>query len=284
MILQPHTKKQIEGLLEHPTHGVLLSGPEGTGKAFVARYVASKLLGVSPEKLDSQPYFKTILPEKGSMGIDQIRELLKFLQLKTPGTDGIRRVVVLENAHLMTNEAQNALLKALEEPPADTVIILTAPATRNIKETIYSRIQRIEILPVGKEPAMEYFRGKFTDAELIKAYAMSDGHIGLMHALLNDEEHQLATEIIRAKAILAASRYERLAKADEIAKQKDSLPIFLQACKLIISTALAQSAQRQDQAKARHWHRALSAVYSAEAALPHNPNSKLLVTDLMLNL
>lgn len=284
MILQPHTKKQIEHLLEHPTHGVILSGPEGTGKAFVARYVASKLLEVSSEKLDNHPYFKNIQPENGSMGIDHVRELQKFIQLKTPGADGIRRVIMLENAHLMTNEAQNALLKSLEEPPADTVIILTAPATRNIKETIYSRIQRIDILPVDKYSVMKHFGGNYNDAELTKTYSMSGGRMGLMHALLNDEEHQLAAEITRAKSLLASGRYDRLARTDEIAKQKESLPVFLQACKLIISTALEQAAQKQDQAKIRHWHAALSAVYAAEAALPHNPNSKLLLTDLMLSL
>jgi DNA polymerase III subunit delta' len=285
ILLGPHTKQQLDGLLKHPTHGVLLSGPDGSGKAHMAHYISGELLGLdSPEKLGNHPYFKLVSPANGSLGIDQIRDIQKFLQLKTPGAEGIRRIVIVEHAHLMTNEAQNALLKSLEEPPADTVIILTAPATKQLKETIYSRVQQVGVLPVDLEQAMEYFQGTFSQPLIEKAFMMSGGHAGLLHALLHDEDHVLASEIKRAKEIFAATTYERLTRIDELTKQKELLPVFLQACKLICTTALQQSAQKEQGLQAKRWHRSLAVIYQAEAALPRNPNIKLLLTDLLLNL
>lgn len=284
ILLQPHTKQQLARLVEHPSHGVLLSGPEGSGKAYAARYVASQLLKLeSLEKLDTHPYLRHIAPAENSLGIDHIRNLQKFLQLKTPGREGVRRVVIIENAHLMTNEAQNALLKALEEPPADTVIILTAPATQRLKQTIYSRIQQITILPASKNQTIGHLKNDFSEAAITKAFMMSGGHAGLLHALLQDQDHRLAQEILRAKEILGATRYERLTRVDELAKQKELLPVFLQACKLICSTALHQAAQK-DSPQTKRWHSTLNTLYQTEAALPHNPNPKLLLTALFLAL
>ena len=184
----------------------------------------------------------------------------------------------------MTNEAQNALLKALEEPPADTVIILTAPRTLQLRETIYSRVQQIPIFAITKDQAMSQFGREFDKAHIEKAFAMSGGLAGLLSALLNDEDHSLIIQIQAAKEILSATPFDRLLKVDELSKQKDQLPAFLQACKLICSTALQQAAAKDDKRQVEQWHKRLGAIYQAEAALPHNPNIKLLMTDLFLSL
>lgn len=284
ILLQEHTRQLIARFLQRPPHAVLFSGPEGAGKTFVARHFSWQILGLSSdESLDGYPYFKQMAPDKGSLGIDQIRELQKFLQLKTPGQGGIRRIVIVEDAHCMTTEAQNALLKSLEEPPADTIIILTAPATLRLRETIYSRVQQLPVLPIAEPQAREHF-ATFPEAAVAKSYAMSGGHAGLLFALLHDTEHQLSGEIQRAKEIMSTDRFGRLARVDEIAKQKELLPQFLQACKIISTSAMHAAAQKQNAKQIAQWHRVLDAIYQAEAALPHNPNTKLLLTDLMLSL
>jgi hypothetical protein len=284
ILLSDHTTKQINKLVEHPPHGLLFSGPEGAGKAYAAKYFARLELGLdSVEALETYPYFKSVKPEKNSLTIDQIREIQRFLQLKTPGRDGIRRIVIIEDAHYMTIEAQNALLKSLEEPPADTIIILTAPATLKLKDTIYSRVQQVPILPISKAQAIQHF-ATFPSAEVDKAYVMSGGQPGLLSALLHDEEHILAGEIQHAKRILGETRFQRLANVDEISKQKEALPRFLQACKIICSAAMHSAAQKQNAKQLKQWHIALDAIYQAEASLPRNPNTKLLLTDLMLQL
>ena len=113
---------------------------------------------------------------------------------------------------------------------------------------------------------------------------MSGGRIGLMHALLYDQEHRFATEIIHAKQILAASRFDRLTRIDEFANNKERIPTFLQACKLICSTALEQTAKSDNLVQTKRWHSALDAILKAESSLSVNPSIKLLMTDLMLRI
>ncbi len=284
IVLHPNTEKQLDDAIRRKVHGVLLSGPEGSGKLFTARFLSSKLLAVELEKLDGYPYFKIISPENGSISIDQIRGLQKFLQLKTTGTGTCRRIVIIHDAHTMTIEAQNALLKSLEEPPADTVIILTAPQTLQLKETIYSRVQRIPVLPPQKTKLFKLFKTEASEAEMTKAYMMSGGHAGLFAALLHDEEHHLAHAIQQAKLFLSSSAYIRLLRIEELSKDRSSLPSLLQALKIIATTALEQAAIKENAAQIKQWHAVLRMSYRAEAALRHNPNSKLLLTDLFLSI
>ncbi len=285
MLVAAYTQTLIDRIMTRSVHGIVLTGRSGAGKGHAARLIAQQKLGLSSaHELEIHPYLKIITPENNSIGIEQIRDLQRFLQLKTIGTHAIQRVAILEDAHTMTNEAQNALLKSLEEPPADTVILLTAPATRQLKETIYSRIQRLPILPITKAQALEYFSADFGASTIEKAFAISGGRAGLLYALLHTEAHPLITEIQRAKEILAGDTFTRLARVDELSKQREAIPLFLQACKLIASTALHQAAAKTSPSAIKRWHHTLKTIYDAEAALPRNPNSKLLLTDLFLHL
>ncbi len=285
MLAQAHTAEAMRRCLGRSVHAILLSGPMGAGKGYLARSLARQKLGLATEhELETYPYLQTLQPENNTISIEQIRNLQRFLQLKTLGKPDIRRVAIIEDAHLMTAEAQNALLKSLEEPPADTLIILTAPATLQLKQTIYSRVQQIPVLPISEQQALEHFGKSFEKPAIEKAYLISSGYVGLLAALLQAKDHALLAEIQHAKQLLADPLFDRLAKADEISKQKEALPLLLQACKLVASTALHQAAAKANQKQVKHWHHSLQAIYHAEAALPRNPNTKLLITDLLLNL
>lgn len=284
MLFQPNTSSQITKFLHNPSHGLLLAGPEGSGKMHTAIYIAAELLDQPVDSTQSYPYFTIISSIDQTIGIDQIRELQKFLHLKTLGDQRIRRIAVIVDAHLMTQEAQNALLKSLEEPPSDTVLILTATKDSRLKNTVLSRVQQITISPIEYSAAHEYYKNTVDESVIKKAYLMSGGRIGLMHALLYDQEHRFATEIIHAKQILAASRFDRLTRIDEFANNKERIPTFLQACKLICSTALEQTAKSDNLVQTKRWHSALDAILKAESSLSVNPSIKLLMTDLMLRI
>lgn len=283
LIFHPTTRQALGRALTGRAHALLIVGELGSGKRTTALYLASELLGQAAQQ---SPYYLHIQPDGKSIGIESIRKLQKFLQLKTTGSQAIRRVVIVEDADGMTVESQNALLKVLEEPPADTVIILTASQPQNLRPTIHSRVQKLTILPPTKGELSTYFkkRGK-SDTEIDRAYMVSNGQVGLMSALLeSDETHVLAERIAEAKQLYGLSTFERLAKVDEIAKRKDELAQLLFACKRICMAALEQAAARQQDAAVKTWHKQLKLVVKAENALPRNPNTKLLLTDLFIQM
>src|SRR5689334_1204140 len=112
MVLNAHTQKAVDEYLAHPSHALCLVGPPGAGKHYMALQLAYEILG----KTDEDAIYS--VGETDDIGIEAVRKLQRFLQLKKPGTNEFRRVVIVENAERMSGEAQNALLKTLEEPPA----------------------------------------------------------------------------------------------------------------------------------------------------------------------
>jgi hypothetical protein len=259
-------------------------GPEGAGKLYLAKLLASQKIGASD--LYTHPFFKIVEPVKNTIGIDQFGELHKFLQLKTTGKSKFRRAIIIQDAHLMTTEAQNSLLKSLEEPPIDTVIILTAQPSSNIRETIVSRVQKIEALPLDEKSTKDYFTVQgIPENDIVKAYRISGGYIGALSALLQKEQdHPLLLQIELAKELIGSTIFSRLIRVDEISKQIASLPLFLQACRLICEAALQSAVTKKNEKQISHWHTSLSHIYESEQALGHNPNKKLLLTQLLLNL
>ena len=95
-----------------------------------------------------------IQPEGGVIKIAQIRNLCRILSMKP--FEGETRVAILIDAHLMNPSAGNALLKILEEPPEQTLLILTARQTSDLLPTIVSRCQHIRFNPVSRDSS---FRG-----------------------------------------------------------------------------------------------------------------------------
>lgn len=283
LLLHPSTKKSIANFTGSGSHAVLIHGELGAGKQKVALALAQSLLG--PRSLDLQPYFTHITPDGKSIGIEKIRELQNFLQLKTTGQHAIRRVAVIADADRMTDEAQNALLKALEEPPADTVIILTASRLQGLKATILSRAQQLHIDRVSLDDAVEYFNANFAAKDIAWAHALSAGQVGLMSALLEGKnDHVLASKIEIAKKLFTSNSYERLCQVDAIAKDKDQLGELLYACKRICTSALESAAKRHSEKDIKAWHSRLSLVCDAEESLIRNINSKLLLTDLFIQI
>ncbi len=283
LLLHPTTAYQLQATTESLPHAVMISGKPGAGKRTMALKLASEALGVADAT--KQPYFLEIVPEKDSISVAEVRAIKDFLGKKTTGTGVIRRILVIPDAHTMGIEAQNALLKTLEGPPADTMIILTVHDVTSLKPTIRSRAQHILSLPVSLEDATKHYLGKFTDTEVQKAYLLSSGQPGLLTALLNNQtDHPVVQAIERAKIVLKASKFERLAMADELAKQKDQLKDVLSGLQQVITSALKQATAAKNVAQAKRFYDISVQIMHAQENLAKNVNPKLLLTNLFLNI
>lgn len=280
LILHAHTAGRLADFAGRPSHAALLTGPVGVGKASAARYLAAQLLGVATEGLQDYPHLRHIAPAgKKSIGIEDVRQLEHFLSLKIPGGRQVARIAIIEDAHLMTHEAQNALLKTLEEPPADTVLILTAAHEQALLPTIRSRLQTIAVKKAAQQELEQHFAGRANGEELRQALAISGGLPGLTAALLSKEEaHPLLEAVQVARSLLQGSAYDRLVQVDALAKRKDFCRDVCFVLMQMAQTALTRTSGQ------KRWQQILAAAYRAEEQLLVNAQTKLVLTNLMLSL
>ena len=145
-------------------HAVMLAGPRGVGKRAAAAWLAAQKLRVEPQhEMPQYPWERPQhadlhwldkLEDKKTIIIEQVRDLVKDLTLTS--YEGRGKVAVIEPADIMTNEAANSLLKTLEEPPGDTLLVLVADRTGQLPATVFSRCQRIDIRVPGEEEGLAW--------------------------------------------------------------------------------------------------------------------------------
>ncbi|HVV67268.1 MAG TPA: hypothetical protein VHB72_04365 [Candidatus Saccharimonadales bacterium] len=280
LVLHPQTARLLIDLGEHPPQAIALVGPAGIGKFSTATHLAELILGIEAGGLSKYGYATIISPEGGkSISIEAIRQLERFLNLKVPNDKQYNRVAIIENSHLLTAEAQNALLKTLEEPPAGTVLIMTADRQQSLLPTIQSRLQVVTVRMPGKDELEKHFIGQGHEAaEIGRVYAASGGSIGLMSALLNEEDHALNAAIAEARTLLSQTLAERLITVDGLSKDRaralDTVNMLSRMANISLQTANGKNAER--------WKRVLAASYKAAEALMANAQPKLALTELVL--
>ncbi len=185
-------------------HAVIFAGLSGSGKRTVASIYARALLcsGAGHKPCNTCPSCRKALAgnhadlhlirpgEEGkSLGVDDARSLQRLIDVRP--YEGGRAVVVIESAHDMTTQAQNALLKTLEEPPGHVVLILLAETLSPLLPTILSRcvIYKMGRLDLRQMREVLLSRGCADDARTAHATAMADGRPGRALALLEDDTY-----------------------------------------------------------------------------------------------
>ncbi len=162
--LEPIYKQLESSIQEHQTtHAFLIKGQTGVGKNNLAMDLANGFLGEEMIKLTNNerderiiPDCKLISPEenKETISIDQIRSLKSFLLLTS--LKGHGKVGIINPADSMTYPAVNSLLKILEEPPEDTLLILLTDSINKLPNTIVSRVQIITVENPTKQQTLEW--------------------------------------------------------------------------------------------------------------------------------
>ena len=164
---------QLAGRAQH-AHAYLLHGPQGIGKRALAERLMARLLCQQPQGLDACGHCKSCLllkagshpdnfvlePEEVDkpIKIDQVRELVSFV-VQTAQQGG-RKVVLIEPVEAMNVNAANALLKSLEEPSGDTVLLLVSHQPSRLLPTLKSRCQQVAC----PQPSQAQSQAFLTDA------------------------------------------------------------------------------------------------------------------------
>ena len=142
-------------------HSYMFVGQDSVGKFLFAKEFAKAILCISKEKMcnkcksciefdtNNNPDFSIIEPDGNSIRIDQIRELTKKVYEKPVVSD--KKVYIINESQVMTKEAQNSLLKTLEEPPEYVTIILVTSNENTFLPTIKSRCTKIVFNKLTKE-------------------------------------------------------------------------------------------------------------------------------------
>ena len=236
------------------------------------------------------------------IGIEPIRELIRQFSLRPLEAD--RRVAIITDFEAAGRPASDALLKTLEEPPGNGIIVLTADSCADLPPTIVSRCARVALrpLPCGlvKQVLSERWGAAAEQAGMLAR--LSGGRLGWAVELLQDDSalETRAARLSELRALLPAARVERFAYAGELCKNRRELTAALDlwACwwrdvMHVASgapTPLTNADRRADVLLAANSlttpeaARAVASVRAAQARLKRNANARMVLEVLLLDL
>jgi DNA polymerase III subunit delta' len=220
---------QLRDALEHGmTHAWLFTGPPGSGRSVAARAFAAALLcpyggcGECPScrqvRAGTHADLLLVRPEGLSYGVKQTRELV--LRAAGAPSGGRWLVVLFEDADRCTEQAANALLKAIEEPAPRTVWLLCAPGAEDLVTTIRSRcrVMTLRVPPSSAVAQVLVERDGVEPSRALEAARAAQGHIGRARRLATDSDAAARRAAVLKLPVQATSLGPALAAAASLVK------------------------------------------------------------------
>lgn len=232
LILNPATKKLLAGYLNAPAHALLLTGDEGSGVGTIARDLATRLAR-------NAQLVTMIEPEKGLISIERVRHLYEQTRSVQQG----RRCIVLDDADAMSVDAQNALLKLLEEPVENVHFILTTHHQSHLLATVRSRTQHIGVLSITEAESKQILAGHdLTDTQQLQALFLAAGKPAELMRLADDQEYltSKSTIVTDARSFIQADDYSRLVIIKKYTDRTAALQFLSMCAKLLTFSLLKQ--------------------------------------------
>ncbi len=214
-------KKMLEQAITNNkiSHSYMFLGISGIGKRMIAREFAIKILEV--EDTENIPDLLYIEPDGNSIKIEQIREMQKKVQEKPIGAK--RKVYIIDQADKMTSEAQNCLLKTLEEPPEFVTIILIGVNENAFLTTIKSRCMILHFNKIDDEQLKKYLQENYGMQNITQnMLQMYQGSIGKALSLKDKEDIYQALERL-INQISSKDLIEITKSAEILYKEKDEV-------------------------------------------------------------
>jgi len=223
-------------------HALLFTGLKGVGRCLTAITVAKALNCLDRVKGDCcdrcppcnkiaksiHPDVHLITPEGATLKIDQIRTLTREATLKP--YEGRGKVFILDRAETMTEQAQNALLKTLEEPPQATFLILIAPEASALLPPIASRCSQIRFAPLPEGAIATRLREQgCEEGEATLLASLAGGSLGRAQELRKSPLADVWDLVGQAFALPPGRSVPILELTERILRQKETVPLFLEA-------------------------------------------------------
>ena len=203
LLLEPTTKKVVSAFAKTPAHGLLLTGPEGIGLGSLATQLATDITEHATD-------VTTIAPEQTTIPIERIRTLYE----ETRSIHKRPQAIIIDDADALSHEAQNALLKLLEEPVTNVYFILTTHHLDGLLPTIRSRVQAVGANQLTRAQSEKLLTDLGLDDERKRSQALflASGLPAELTRLASDDAYfsEQVKYVEDARMIIQGSLYERL--------------------------------------------------------------------------
>ncbi len=202
-------------------HALLLEGPGGLGKSLFALRIASLILGaeeLDPEAGHSHPDLTlvTVPPDKKQISVNQIRELCAGLSMTSHGAG--YKIAIIDPAERMNIPAANSLLKTLEEPTRDTVLILVRSRLDTLPPTVASRCQKIRFATPPEQEALAWLESRQPGKDWDALLRVSSGAPLAAMRAASEGDDELDRRLAEDLVEIAAGRLDPVKVASEWAK------------------------------------------------------------------